>query len=128
MIGKLSKENTEVTIDEIRQNLQTRIMQLSQLKGIGSSKFNYYDQPNQIHAYMNARWSWNFFNITIDNLIDMWGFIQVIVEGLDEFEQEDKLSKEQVHKLNEQFKKYSPILKGFKEALEESKRVRERFR
>jgi ABC-type Zn uptake system ZnuABC Zn-binding protein ZnuA len=121
-------KDEEVSIAEIRKNFETRLSQLNQLKDIASTKLAYYKQPSQEQTYMNAIWSWTFADITISNLIDLWGFLQIIVEDVAESEEEGNLSKAQIQKLHIQFKKYSPILREFKEALDQSKRIRERFR
>jgi hypothetical protein len=124
----MSNESNDIILENLRHNFESRLSQLNQLKGIGTAKLLQCKQLRDKDTNMDATWSWTFFNLTIDNLLDIWSFLQATVEGLAEFEKEDKLSKDQVEKINSQFKKYVPVLKSFKEALDESKRIREALR
>lgn len=124
----LSEAEKEKAIEEIRQNLKTRLDQLKQLQTVGKVRLDDYSKHSPPSTYMNAKWSWTFFKMTIDNLIDIWEWLQLIMEGVIEDEEDITISKTQIQRLHEQFMKYSPMLNDFKEALEQSKKIREKFR
>jgi hypothetical protein len=115
-------------VEEIRQDFKKRIDFLKELQTIAKVRLDDYTNHKPPFTYMNAKWSWTVFQMSVDNLVSVWQWIQFIMEGIVEDEEDMEVSKAQIDRLHAQFMKYSPMLQDFSDALEESKRIREKFR
>jgi hypothetical protein len=115
-------------VEEIRQDFKKRIDFLKELQTIAKVRLDDYTNHKPPSTYMNAKWSWTVFQMSVDNLVSVWQWIQFIMEGIVEDEEDMEVSKAQIDRLHAQFMKYSPMLQDFSDALEESKRIREKFR
>lgn len=120
----LTESFKPTTKEEVAQYFKPRIDDIKEMKVLGDIRLREYrDNSAREKEYMYASWSWAAFSITMSNLAEMWELLQDITLEMVKGESETSNFKEQFAKLNSEFRKYSPTLRTFKEALDQTKKT-----
>lgn len=118
----MSKPNKEKEIEEFKQYFKERIESMKEMKIVAKTRQKSLSQYDN-RSYMNAKWSWTFVQCVCNELQDMWEILEEAVLALYETEAETTSFKERLGKLDQEFRKYKPTLRGFKEALQRTQKI-----
>lgn len=121
----MSESDKAKQLEEIKQYFAPKIEKTKKNKIVAETRYNL---TKDDRSYMNARWSWVMAYIIFDNLVGIWEMLQKIVEGLAESETETSTFKEQIQKLNKEFKKHKPVLAEFERIMKEGKQELGRYK